>query len=121
MYTRMPLPPPRSLAAIVGAGVPAPIKSSSCWYCPASKKQAIARLQEHHPDLLQRNLARDRRPGQTHLIGQGCGPLERMGHFVDRFYRVTAIRYVQFGLSIFALSVQDHRRAQASHRMRRSR
>jgi hypothetical protein len=36
-----------------------PIKSA-CWFCPASKKQEIVWLQEHHPDLLQRALEIER-------------------------------------------------------------
>lgn len=40
---------------IAKEGLPVPIKSA-CFFCPASKKQEIAWLQEHHPDLLQRAL-----------------------------------------------------------------
>jgi hypothetical protein len=40
---------------IATAGLPMPIKSA-CWFCPASKKQEIIWLQEHHPDLLERAL-----------------------------------------------------------------
>jgi hypothetical protein len=37
-----------------------PLKSA-CFYCPATKKQKILWLQEHHPDLLERALAIERR------------------------------------------------------------
>ena len=41
---------------IATAGLPVPIKSA-CYFCPASKKQEIAWLQENHPELLERALA----------------------------------------------------------------
>jgi hypothetical protein len=44
---------------IAAAGLPVPMKSA-CFYCPASKKQEILWLQEHHPDLLERALAIER-------------------------------------------------------------
>ena len=44
---------------IVQAGLPVPIKSA-CFFCPASKKREIARLQEHHPELLERALQIER-------------------------------------------------------------
>jgi hypothetical protein len=37
------------------AGLPVPMKSA-CFFCPASKKQEILWLQEHHPELLERAL-----------------------------------------------------------------
>lgn len=40
---------------IAQAGLPVPIKSA-CFFCPASKKQEIVWLQEHHPELLNRAL-----------------------------------------------------------------
>jgi hypothetical protein len=40
---------------IIAAGLPVPMKSA-CFFCPASKKQEIVWLQEHHPDLLERAL-----------------------------------------------------------------
>jgi hypothetical protein len=40
---------------IAAAGLPVPMKSA-CFFCPASKKQEIIWLQEHHPDLLDRAL-----------------------------------------------------------------
>jgi hypothetical protein len=45
----------RCKAIITGAGLPVPVKSA-CFFCPASKKQEIAWLHEHHPDLLERAL-----------------------------------------------------------------
>jgi hypothetical protein len=44
---------------IASAGLPAPMKSA-CWFCPASKKQEVLWLQEHHPELLERALAIER-------------------------------------------------------------
>src|SRR5262249_38136453 len=44
---------------IANAGLPVPIKSA-CFFCPASKKQEIAWLQEQHPDLLKRALRLER-------------------------------------------------------------
>jgi hypothetical protein len=44
---------------ITEAGLPVPMKSS-CFYCPASKKQEIVWLREHHPELLKRALAIER-------------------------------------------------------------
>jgi hypothetical protein len=44
---------------IAKAGLPVPIKSA-CYFCPASKKNEIAWLQEHHPELLDRALRIER-------------------------------------------------------------
>jgi hypothetical protein len=44
---------------IAAAGLPIPMKSS-CFFCPASKKQEIVWLQEHHPELLERALEIER-------------------------------------------------------------
>jgi hypothetical protein len=44
---------------IADANLPVPLKSA-CFYCPASKKQEIAWLKEHHPELLKRALAIER-------------------------------------------------------------
>jgi hypothetical protein len=49
----------RCKAIITAAGLPVPIKSA-CFFCPASKKQEIVWLQEHHPDLLKRALEIER-------------------------------------------------------------
>jgi hypothetical protein len=40
---------------IQAAGLPVPMKSA-CFFCPASKRQEILWLREHHPELLQRAL-----------------------------------------------------------------
>jgi hypothetical protein len=47
---------PRCAEAIRAAGLPVPMKSA-CFFCPASKRQEILWLREHHPDLLRRALA----------------------------------------------------------------
>jgi hypothetical protein len=47
---------PRCAEVIRAAGLPVPMKSA-CFFCPASKKQEILWLREHHPDLLERALA----------------------------------------------------------------
>jgi hypothetical protein len=44
---------------IAQAGLPIPVKSA-CFFCPASKKQEIAWLEERHPDLLERALRIER-------------------------------------------------------------
>ena len=50
---------PLEKASAKWAGLPAPPKSA-CYFCPASKKQEILWLQEHHPELLERALAIER-------------------------------------------------------------
>lgn len=45
----------RCKEVIATAGLPIPMKSA-CYFCPASKKQEIIWLREHHPDLLERAL-----------------------------------------------------------------
>lgn len=45
----------RCKSIIAAAGLPVPIKSA-CFFCPASRKQEVLWLQEHHPDLLKRAL-----------------------------------------------------------------
>jgi hypothetical protein len=45
----------RCVEVIERAGLPVPMKSA-CFYCPASKRQEVLWLREHHPDLLQRAL-----------------------------------------------------------------
>jgi hypothetical protein len=59
----------RSIAA---AGLPLPVKSS-CFFCPAMKRHEIVWLREHHPDLMERALAIERRalPGLTSVRGLG--------------------------------------------------
>jgi hypothetical protein len=63
---------PRCEAVIRAAGLPVPAKSA-CFFCPASKKLEIVRLQQHHPDLLRRALAieRNARDGLTSVKGLG--------------------------------------------------
>jgi len=57
---------------IAQAGLPVPIKSA-CFFCPASKKNEIAWLHEHHPDLLDRAL-RIERNAQANLTSmKGLG------------------------------------------------
>jgi hypothetical protein len=60
------------VAAIREAGLPLPGKSS-CFYCPASRKQEIAELAARHPDLLQRALDIEdaARPNLTSVKGLG--------------------------------------------------
>jgi len=50
---------PRCKAIIAAAGLPVPIQSACC-FGPASKKQEILWLQEHHPALLERALEIER-------------------------------------------------------------
>lgn len=54
------------------AGLPVPMKSA-CWFCPASKKQEIVWLQEHHPDLLARALAIERNAQDSLTSVKGLG------------------------------------------------
>jgi hypothetical protein len=62
----------RCIAIIQAAGLPVPIKSA-CFFCPASKRQEILWLREHHPDLLERALEieRNAQPGLTSVKGLG--------------------------------------------------
>jgi hypothetical protein len=57
---------------IAQASLPVPMKSA-CFYCPASKRQEILWLREHHPELLQRALAIERhaQPNLTSVKGLG--------------------------------------------------
>lgn len=58
--------------SIRGAGLPVPPKSS-CWFCPASKRDEILWLGRHHPRLLERALAieANARPNLTTVRGLG--------------------------------------------------
>jgi hypothetical protein len=62
----------RCKQVIADAGLPVPIKSA-CFYCPASKKQEIVRLRQHHPELLERALRieRNARAKLTSVKGLG--------------------------------------------------
>lgn len=62
----------RCQEVIVKAGLPVPIKSA-CWFCPASKKQEIVWLQEHHPNLMERalHIERNAAPKLTSVKGLG--------------------------------------------------
>jgi hypothetical protein len=63
---------PRCEEVIAAAGLPVPMRSA-CWYCPASRKQEIVWLQQHHPDLLERALRieRNAEAGLTTVKGLG--------------------------------------------------
>jgi hypothetical protein len=62
----------RCVEIIQAAGLPVPMKSA-CFFCPASKRQEILWLREHHPDLLQRALAMESNahPNLTSVKGLG--------------------------------------------------
>jgi hypothetical protein len=62
----------RCRQVIKAAGLPVPIKSS-CFFCPASKKQEIVWLQQHHPDLLERALAIERNARDGLISVKGLG------------------------------------------------
>ena len=53
-------------------GLPVPMKSA-CYFCPASKKQEIVWLQQHHPDLLERALTIERNAQAKLTTVQGLG------------------------------------------------
>jgi hypothetical protein len=57
---------------IAAAKLPVPIKSA-CFFCPASKKQEILWLQEHHPELLERALAIERNAQAKLISVKGLG------------------------------------------------
>jgi len=57
---------------ITRAGLPVPMKSA-CFFCPASKKQEILWLQEHHPDLLQRALHIEQNAQDSLVSVKGLG------------------------------------------------
>ena len=58
--------------SIRDAGLPVPPKSS-CWFCPASKKDEIIWLAQHHPRLMERALAieANAQPNLTSVRGLG--------------------------------------------------
>ena len=58
--------------SIRDAGLPVPPKSS-CWFCPASKKDEIIWLSQHHPQLLSRALTieANAQPNLTTVRGLG--------------------------------------------------
>lgn len=62
----------RCMETIAAAGLPIPLKSS-CFYCPAMKKEEVVWLQEHHPELLERALRIERQaqPGLRTVKGLG--------------------------------------------------
>jgi hypothetical protein len=62
----------RCVEVIREAGLPVPMKSA-CFFCPASKRQEILWLREHHPDLLERALEieRNAQPNLTSVKGLG--------------------------------------------------
>ena len=62
----------RCKQVITDAGLPVPIKSA-CWFCPASKKQEILWLQQHHPELLERALEIERNAQAKLTSVQGLG------------------------------------------------
>jgi hypothetical protein len=57
---------------IRAAGLPVPLKSA-CFYCPATKKQEILWLQEHHSDLLERALDIERQAQARLRTVKGLG------------------------------------------------
>jgi hypothetical protein len=62
----------RCKQVIADAGLPVPMKSA-CWFCPASKKQEILWLQQHHPELLERALEIERNAQAKLTSVQGLG------------------------------------------------
>jgi hypothetical protein len=62
----------RCVEVIEQAGLPVPLKSA-CFYCPASKRQEVLWLRDHHPDLLARALEIERNalPNLTSVKGLG--------------------------------------------------
>jgi hypothetical protein len=62
----------RCETVIRGAGLPVPMKSA-CYFCPASKKQEIVWLQEHHPQLLERALTIERNAQPKLITVKGLG------------------------------------------------
>jgi hypothetical protein len=62
----------RCQQVIAETGLPVPIKSA-CFYCPASRKQEIVWLREHHPELLRRALAIERNARDKLTSVKGLG------------------------------------------------
>jgi hypothetical protein len=62
----------RCVQVIEKAGLLVPMKSA-CFFCPASKRQEVLWLREHHPDLLERALEIERNalPNLTTVRGLG--------------------------------------------------
>ena len=70
---------------ISAAGLPVPMKSA-CFYCPASKKEEIVWLREHHPDLLERALTIERNAQAKLTSVKGLGRSFSWSSYLDRRY-----------------------------------
>jgi hypothetical protein len=68
------------------AGLPVPPKSS-CWFCPASKKDEIIWLSQHHPRLLDRALALEANAKPNLTTVRGLGRSFAWGDFLDALDR----------------------------------
>ena len=68
--------------SIRDAGLPVPPKSS-CWFCPASKKDEIIWLSQHHPRLLDRALALEANAKPNLTTVKGLGRSFAWGDFID--------------------------------------
>jgi hypothetical protein len=68
---------------IAEAGLPVPVKSA-CFFCPASKKQEIVWLREHHPALLERALEIERNAQAKLTSVKGLGRSFSWEAYLDR-------------------------------------
>jgi hypothetical protein len=73
----------RCAEIITAAGLPVPMKSA-CFYCPASKKQEILWLREHHPDLAARALTIEQNAQAKLTSVKGLGRSYRWSEFLKR-------------------------------------
>jgi hypothetical protein len=72
---------------ISAAGLPVPMKSA-CFFCPASKKEEIVWLREHHPELLDRALAIERNAQAKLTSVKGLGRSFSWSGYLDNRYRL---------------------------------
>jgi len=77
----------RCKEVISAAGLPVPMKSA-CFFCPASKKEEIAWLREHHPELLERALTIERNAQAKLTSVKGLGRSFSWSSYLDRRYHL---------------------------------
>ena len=63
---------PQCIAAIKRAGLPVPLKSA-CFFCPASKKEEVLWLTQHHHDLFARAVQMERNAAPNLQTVRGLG------------------------------------------------
>ena len=61
---------------------------SACFFCPASKKEEIVWLREHHPELLERALAIERNAQAKLTTVKGLGRSFSWSTYLDGRYRL---------------------------------